>query len=378
MGWHPPVPDAILDEENTRWQVIRSWPGQAAENYVLELLAPDRPGVRAAHLRSGQLELLPAGRDRRLPELKHVSKHGEVVVHRAHHRAVVRSGNQYVKIFRLRQAADAADRHAWMNELLESEDFCTPDIVSYTPGCLTLTGLPGRSLFELGRDPEVSEALFEKSWQKWAEGWVRQQSLARALPQRLILESLPPRSAAVELTNLRRIVNLWLLHAHDVPAAEAQRYAVRAAAAQVAQELLGTDPDPLVWSHGDLHDKQIFVDHPGDPLGLLDFDESGRAEAAADLANLAVHLQLRLWQRRLSDQQYQTARRQVLAAAAELHVTPARFEAYAGASRLRLRCLYSFRPEWAALAEDFLDPRAVPDGFLSSAGLSAGSFPGKG
>ena len=87
--------------------------------------------------------------------------------------------------------------------------------------------------------------MFEKSWQKWAEGWVRQQSLARALPQRLILESLPPRSAAVELTNLRRIVNLWLLHAHDVPAAEAQRNAVRAAAAQVAQELLpGPTPIP--------------------------------------------------------------------------------------------------------------------------------------
>ncbi|MDQ0819331.1 hypothetical protein QFZ79_001625 [Arthrobacter sp. V4I6] len=374
MGWHPPVPAAILDVEDTRWQVIRSWPGQTAEDYVLELLAPDRPGVRAAHLRSGQLELLPAGRDRRLPGLKHVAKHGEVVVHRAHHRAVVRAGDQYAKLFRLRQAAGAASRHAWMNELLGPEDFRTPDIVSYTPGCLTLTSLPGRSLFDLGRDAAVSEAVFEKAWQKWAEGWVRQQSLARALPQRLTLEALPPRSAAVELANLRRIVNLWLLHAHDVPGAEAQRSGVRAAATQVAQELLGSEADPLVWSHGDLHDKQIFVDSADDSLGLLDFDESGRAEAAADLANLAMHLQLRLRQQRLSDQRYQTASRQVIAAAEELRVSPARFDAYAGASRLRLGCLYSFRPQWAAQAEDFLYPPAVPEGALSSAGSSPGKI----
>ncbi|MGY2744908.1 phosphotransferase [Pseudarthrobacter sp. O4] len=372
MGWHPPIPASIRDVEDTRWQVIRAWPGLTAEDYILELLAPDRPGVRAAHLRSGALELLPAGRDRRLPALRHMAKHGEVLVHRAYRRAVVRSGDQYVKIFRLRQAADATDRHALMNGLLGAEDFLTPDIVSYTPGCLTLTGLPGRSLFELGKDPAVSDDVFEKAWQKWSEGWVRQQSLARALPQRLTLEALPPRPAAVELANLRRIVNLWMLHAHDVPAAEGQRSAVRTAATRVAQGLLGTEADPLVWSHGDLHDKQIFVHNPDDSLGLLDFDESGRAEAAADLANLAVHLQLRLRQQRLSVQRYQTARRHVIAAAQELRVTPARFDAYANATRLRLGCLYSFRPEWAALAEDFLYPPAAPDTAISPAGHSAG------
>ena len=84
-----------------------------------------------------------------------------------------------------------------------------------------------------------------------------------------------------------------------------------------------------MWSHGDLHDKQIFTADPGAPLGLLDFDEAGRAEAAADLANLAVHLQLRLRQHRLTAERYQTARRHVIATAEELHVTPARFDAYA-------------------------------------------------
>ena len=358
MGWHPPVPAAILDADNFEWQVIRSWPDDSAEDYVLELAAPDRAGVRAAHLRAGQLELLRDGRDRRLPALKLASPLGMVVVHRAHKRAVVRAGEHYLKIFRVLQADEAVGRHARMNELLGAEDFLTPDIVSTSPGCLTLMALPGRSLFELGNDPGVSDALFEHAWQEWSRAWVRQHSLARTPAHRPTLEALPPRPAAVELENLRHAVNRWLVHARDVPAAQAQNIAVRVAAGQTAQKLLRTDPDPLVWSHGDLHDKQIFTADPGAPLGLLDFDEAGRAEAAADLANLAVHLQLRLRQHRLTAERYQTALRHVIAAAEELHVTPARFDAYAAATRLRLGCLYSFRPQWAALAEDFL----IPDG----------------
>ena len=30
MGWHPPVPAAILDADNTEWQVIRAWPDDSA------------------------------------------------------------------------------------------------------------------------------------------------------------------------------------------------------------------------------------------------------------------------------------------------------------------------------------------------------------
>ena len=44
MGWHPPVPAAVLDADNTEWQVIRSWPDDSAEDYVLELAAPAGQG----------------------------------------------------------------------------------------------------------------------------------------------------------------------------------------------------------------------------------------------------------------------------------------------------------------------------------------------
>lgn len=368
MSWHPPVP-AVVGAEETQWRVIRAWPEITAGDYTMEVFAPGRPGVRASRLRAGQLKLLPDGGDRLLPELVQVAPLGEVIVHRARRRAVVRSGERYFKVFRLEYSAEAAARHTCMSKLLGPEDFRTPELVSCAPGLLTLASVPGRSLFELGQDPRVGEGMFERAWQQWSVGWVRQQLLARAPANRPALEALAPRTAAVELENLQRTVDLWLLHARDIPAAQAQCTAVRAAAGQIARQLLRTEPDPLVWSHGDLHDKQIFAQDPGAPLGLLDFDEAGRAEAAADLANLAVHLELRLRQGRLTAGRYRTARREVIAAAEELRVTPARFDAYANATRLRLGCLYSFRPRWAALAEAFLSQAAEP--------LSAGTLTAK-
>lgn len=364
MSWHPPVPLSVHDADGELWPVRRAWPGPTAGDYILELAAPGRAGVRAAHLRAGALELLPDGGDRRLPGLAQVEPLGEVVVHRAHKRAVVRTGDRYYKIFRPRQSDEAADRHTRTNAFLAAGDFLSPDVVSYTRGCLLLTALPGRSLFELGSDPDASDAEFEKIWQKWSRCWVRQQSLSGTAAHRASMAALAPRTAAVELENLQRMVDLWLLHARDLPAARAEREAVAAAAVQIAQQLLRTEPDPLVWSHGDLHDKQIFATAPDAPLGLLDFDESGVAEAGVDLANLAVHLRLRLRQRRLTAERYRTAHCQVIAAAEELRVTPARFDAYANAASLRLGCLYSFRPQWAALAGDLLHEasrrRAVP------------------
>jgi hypothetical protein len=369
MSWHPPVPAEIRDSKGHQWRVIRSWPQATAGDYVMEVFTPERPGVRAARLQSGQSHVLPAGRDRSLPDLLQLAPLGEVIVHRARRRAVVRSGDRYFKVFRLNYAPEAAARHTRMSRILDAE-FLTPEVISCTPGCLTLSGLAGRSLFELGQDPGINQSAFERAWRQWSQGWVRRQDLARSPAVRPTVQELPPRPAAIELENLQRLVDLWLVHAGDIPEAEAQRRAVRAAAREVADQLLMPEPDPLVWSHGDLHDKQILVQAPGAPLGLLDFDEAGRAEAAADLANLALHLQLRLRQGRLTAERYQFARGQVIAAAEGLRVTPARFDAYAKATRLRLGCLYSFRPQWTALAEGLLTGAADDGGLLSAADTS--------
>jgi hypothetical protein len=92
---------------------------------------------------------------------------------------------------------------------------------------------------------------------------------------------------------------------------------------------------------------------------LLDFDVAAQAEAARDLANLDVHLKLRLRLHLLTPTRYLTTRTQVLAASEELNVSPARFHAYADATWLRLACLYSFRPGFASLAASFLEEQGT-------------------
>ncbi|HEY8293871.1 MAG TPA: phosphotransferase [Micrococcaceae bacterium] len=350
MSWHPPVPSVGYDDAGHPWQVRRAWPSLSAGDYTLELGLPGRRGVRAAFYRQGQIEMLAPADDARLPALADASLHGEVLVHRAGKRAVVQSDGQFIKIFRRSLLNDAAERHSLMAGILSGGDFVTPTLLSRSSGSLTFTSVPGRSLFELGQDPTLTDQQFERLWKKWSRGWVDQYS-EQLVPLRT---GLPSHSSAVELESLRRIADLWLLHSAEVPAAAAQRLVLRAQLDQVGGLLLSGTPDRTVWSHGDLHDKQILVVDADAPLGLIDFDEASEAEVAQDLANLAVHLELRLRQKRLSRQRFLAARRQVVAAALELQVSPARFHAYSEATRLRLGCLYAFRPSWAALAQGLI------------------------
>lgn len=350
MSWHPPVPSVGYDDAGEPWQVRRVWPSLSAGDYTLELGVPGRRGVRAAFYRQGRIEMLAPADDARLPALADASLHGEVLVHRAGKRAVVQSDGQFIKIFRRSLLNDAAERHNLMAAFLSGGDFITPTLLSRSSGSLTFTPVPGRSLFELGQDLTLTDQQFERFWQKWSRGWVDQYS-GQIAP---FSTGLPSHSSAVELESLRRIADLWLLHSAEVPAAAAQRMTLRARLDHVGELLLSGAPDRAVRSHGDLHDKQILVVDADAPLGLIDFDEASEAEAAQDLANLAVHLELRLRQKRLTQQRFLAARRQVVAAALELQVSPARFHAYSEATRLRLGCLYAFRPSWAALARRFI------------------------
>ena len=119
-----------------------------------------------------------------------------------------------------------------------------------------------------------------------------------------VLDSLPPHSAELEAAEVWRRLNRWLRHNENVPEAvvSARRFARRRRASDM--NLLRTAPDPLVWAHGGLHDKQIIVTDGDTPLGLLDFDSTARAEAALDLANLDVHLELRLRENRMAPERY--------------------------------------------------------------------------
>ncbi len=358
MTWHPPVPPQAVDNTGRTWQIHRAWPVKVTGDYELEVLAPGRTGVRAAHLRHGHFELVPRD-DPGLPTLRAEARHGEIIVYRPNKRAVIRAEGRYIKVFRPGRAIVPAERIAQMDALLVGGTFTVPKIIRGAPDVLVFSTIPGRSLFELGQDhTTVSDDSFARVWQEWSRAWIGQLSASDTPSRRKVMSALPTRSAGVEAVNLWLWVERWLRYSENFPEASLQRDAVRATADAVTENLLRTAPDPLVWAHGDLHDKQIIGVEGRSPLGLLDFDEAAQAEAALDLANLDVHLELHVRMDRMTPARYLAAHQQVLAAAEELHVSPGRFHAYADATRLRLACLYSFLPRRASLAAGILDELA--------------------
>jgi hypothetical protein len=337
LGWPSPVPLSADDNTGTTWHVRRAWPVRTPGDYVLEVLTRGRPGVRGARLRRGRFKLIPPD-DPRLPALRAEAQQGEVISYRPYRRAVVRAEGRYIKIFLPGRAVVPADLCAQIAILLDAGNFTTPRILlRSSPDVIVFSSIPGQTLNELGRrEAAVSDEAFASAWEKWSRAWVAQLSRSYGPAAQSVLNSLPLRSAEAEAADVWRRVNGWLRHNENVPQLSSQRDALRAAAEQVTMNLLRTSPDPLVWAHGDLHDKQIIATEDPFPPGLLDFDSTARAEAARDLADLDVHLELQLRQNCLTAARYLAAHTQVLAAAEELHVSPDRFQAYSDAIWLRL------------------------------------------
>ena len=265
-------------------------------------------------------------------------------MHRAHKRAVVRGRDRYLKIFRPRQSAEAAARHARMNALLGAEDFLTPQIVSYTPGCLTLAGLPGRSLFELGNDPAGQRCRLRESLAEMVPG-LGPATIPGAVPP----SASRPRGAPAPHGRRRTGEPAApggpvAVHAQDIPAGPGRARRRAAAAGQIAAVAPDRPRSPGLVARGPPRQADLRPRIPVLPWGCWISTRPAGPKLPPTSANLAVHLELRLRQRRLTPERYQTARRHVIATAEELRVTPARFDAYAAATRLRLACLYSFRP----------------------------------
>jgi hypothetical protein len=359
MDWPSPVPTSADDDTGTTWLVQRAWPDKTPGEFVLEVLTPGRPGVRGAHLRHGQFELMPLD-DPGLPALRGEAQKGELISYWPYTQAVVRADGHYIKIFGPGGAVVPAERCAQMDVLLDAGNFTTPRILrqSSQEDVIVFSAIAGPTLNELGGEQgAVCDEAFARAWEKWSRAWVAELNGSYGPAAQSVLDSLPLRSPEWEATKVRRRVDDWLRHNEDVPDLSSQRDALRAAAEQVATNLLRTAPDPLVWAHGDLYDRQIIVPDGDVPPGLLDFDSTARHEAARDLAGLDVRLELHLRHNRMTPARYLTAHTQVLATAEELHVSPARFDAYSDAIWLRLAL--SPLPGRFSLAIDVLAERAA-------------------
>jgi hypothetical protein len=357
MNWLPPVPPTAVDKSGRTWQVHRAWPDKTPGDYILEVLTPARTGVRAAHLRSGDFELVPRD-DPGLPALRAEARLGEIISHRPHARAVIRAAGCYIKIFRPGEALVPAERCTQVGLILDARNFSSPMVLRSSADVIVFSSLPGRTLGELGQDhTRVNDESFARMWEKWSDAWTSQVGGRHDTVRSNALATLPVHSPEVEAADLQRWVNRWLRHYESVPDASPHRDALCARAEEVTQSLLRTAPDPLGWAHGDLHDKQILADDGTSALGLLDFDDTAQAEAALDLANLDVHLELHVRQYRMTSARYLLAHTQVLAAADRLQVSPERFRAYSDGAWLRLAC--SPLPGRSSLALAILGERAT-------------------
>lgn len=359
-----PVP-ALVHTDSETVVVDRAWPSvreTPTGGRVIRFEGRDQGGRLRAGLvvvaagpssATTSTTLTAHGVDRKLPGLTGAIRDGELIVHRLGRRAVVRQADRYIKVLRPGAATEAVSTRSRVGaQIASAAGFATPSVLADGDGRLDLSILGGIALHEAGQSMDLAQ--WRVVWEAWASAWP---SLASAY--RGAEEPLPGHTADDELAGL----HTWLDHTRRFAAVPRLQPQLTRRCAQLAEDLAATTADPLVISHRDLHDKQLLWD--GKTIGLLDLDTLARAEAACDLANLAVHAELRTHQGLWSLNHRDVVLHQVTQVADTLEISPRRLAAYAEATRLRLTMLYTFRPRWAPMMGDWLHQQPLIAGVSS-------------
>lgn len=346
------VPETVGAGEE-QLEVDRAWPSDRTDEQGRRLLVLEgrdsRGRVRAARAwmcptpaggrRVGDVTVLPAGQDAKLPDLPAWADEGTVVVHRFGKRAVVATGDSYVKVVR-RQAATRVVQQAGQGYLLaQAAGIDAPRVTGLGPGWVQCSVLSGRSWHDWGIDGMGAEA-WSRSWRTWAQRWPL---LVTHDAEVAGMSEYTGRDEGATLSRWTAAVREWSM----LPPALEEVVLERADAVSALLEQPG---QPLVVAHRDLHDKQMLVDAATGRLGLLDFDTAAWAEPALDLANLAVHVQWRVAQGLWAPERADVALAEISRVRSALGVSADRFEAYAESTRVRLACIYLFRPRYRQLA----------------------------
>jgi aminoglycoside phosphotransferase (APT) family kinase protein len=344
------APETVPDADGRPLRVRRAWP--AAEARILLELEDEQGRVRAGESvprpRGGrEVRVAPHAEDPRLPGLASAAAAGRLVVHRWGRRAVVAAPDRYVKLLARGKAERVAAVSVRLHDLGTAAGFAVPAVLASAGDRVEFSVLPGRSLHELGAAGDGP--AWRAAWEVWARHWP---VLATAVPG---AGELPEHTAEDEARTLLG----WAAHLESFPGLlRAAPGAVAARAEQIAGRLVALPADRRARAvlHRDLHDQQLLFD--GARAGLLDFDTAAVGEPALDLANLAVHLDLRVAQGLLAPELRTAGRAAVDEVGRRLAVDPARLAVHAEATRLRLACVYAFRPRWRAVAQQLLDGRA--------------------
>lgn len=334
------------------WTLVRAWP-RSLEAIPLELAAPaggqvvgqwfadvseaDRearrtPGSRVGD--DGRLVLQPGGVDRKLGDLAAVvAAGGALLAHRPNRRAVVRTAaGRFLKLTRPGRAFELARRHELLAAVLAGQAR-VPPVLSVTDDRLELGPLHGdEPLDHAGR----ASSAWERGWEATGACLAQLATGPRGL-------DLPTHDATAEV----EVTETWVHRA-----VAAGRLPPRDLGPSLLPLHDGAE-SPTGLAHRDLHDGQLLFGS-GRP-GILDADTLAYAEPALDLANLLVHLDLRVDQGRLSSIDRHRAAAALLVGAAPDDATRQRLPHHQLACRLRLAGVYAFRPRWHGLARRWFE-----------------------
>lgn len=361
----PPHIAARLGLPTGELQLGRAWP-RSAEHLLLEYqdaaggvvpgqwhrttdmaerglrgVTPDSGALIALAEAGGAVVLQLRGADRRLPGLAPLLRRpgARLLMHQPGRRAVVRLEKGEAVVFAKVVRPDRALALARSGEVahrLAGGAFAAPGLLGQDEqtGVVRWSALPGVALHE------VADA-------KGAERGARAAGRAlRALHEAAPVSPLPGHGPADERATLARWLALTAVYAPEAAAAIAPGVAA-------VGEALGDSCGPLTTIHRDFYDKQILVATDG-TVGLLDFDTLASGEPALDLANALVHVELRMLQGLLAVELAERVQAALIEGYAPDASVRARLPAYADATRLRLACVYSFRPRWRTCAPALL------------------------
>lgn len=292
------------------------------------------PTADVGVLGSSGVLVQPVGADRTLTTLHRLAgaPGAELVSHRPEQRGVIsRSGSNasstYTKVVRTKRLA-----RILVGARLSVPGVMRPDVsrVDTDHGSVTVAGLPGRPLYEILGDSQTSDADVERAGQRVGAALAR----LHATPAPA---ALPRHDAEAEYAVTARWVELataygLLTHLSVEPGRLLEMVHGRLAGEGGAPGLV----------HRDLHDKQLLL--AGDAVGMLDFDLAATGEAALDLANLAVHLELRARQGRCPVERAAGCAAALIDGYRPSIAVRRRIAAYQLATRARLACVYAFRP----------------------------------
>ena len=286
--------------------------------------------------------LQPQGADRHLSSLAPlIALDGScLIAHRPERRATVRLDNngtvRFAKVVRPKHLAKLSLFAKHIQDLPD-RSFGVLQLVEIQPqvGVTIWSALEGANLYELIASEAPSTTVRDVG------GALR--TLHEASPPTIA----PIHDAKEEVAVLRK----WCSYVQCYVPGLFQ--AVRSFQERVCTALLdGSSPAGLL--HRDFYDKQIFI-QPEGRVGLLDFDTLAIGEPALDLANFLVHLQLRALQGLCSQQWASRTATVIVDSYAPAEAVLQRLNAYADATRLRLACVYAFRPQTMGLSGRLLE-----------------------